>query len=127
MVGWFNLIRVLVNGRIDMSDWRLNYWKEALECALEDIPNELTDEQLTSIAGDLAIASEMEDQASGVTNIPNPLRAEIDNLKRKHEKELQESEAEILAYRTSVAERRGVSLTDVHIKYGKLEVIIYPH
>lgn len=110
-----------------MLDWRLNYWKEALECALEEIPNEFTDEQLIVIAGALADSAEMEDQASGVTNIPNPLRAEIDDLKRKHEKELQESEDEVLAYRTSVAGRRGVSLTDVHVEHGKVEVTIYPH
>lgn len=51
-----------------------NYWKEALEVALDESGcfGALTDAQITDVAEQMKFAAEMESEATGSINIPDP-------------------------------------------------------
>lgn len=86
------------------------YWKEALECALDEagqfgvIPSDKVDE----IAASLTVAAEMESEATGRINIPNPLQSEIENIKRSHVRELADAERREDILKANIARRFNV-------------------
>jgi hypothetical protein len=67
-----------------MSDEsRIAYWVETVEEALAAVGLEATPDQLNQIANDVQIAHECYGMAFGHDSIPNPLAAEIKELKTK--------------------------------------------
>lgn len=90
-------------------DYILDYWIEAVESALEDV-NKLdmfSNDDIKSLAETLQGSSEQESMAFGTEHIPNPLEAEIRNIKSKHKKEIKQYEKRELVYRQNVADRHG--------------------
>lgn len=100
-----------------MRDYKLNYWIEAVSCAFDEynIPH-LPTEAMKRFAEDMQNASEMQGQAFGLDAIPNPKNSEIEELKKKHEKEKKEWEQREMIYKQSVANRRGVNVQNVYIE-----------
>lgn len=92
-----------------MADWRFDYWREAISCALDDndIPHSLTSDQLDTIAKDLVMSADCESQASGTECIPDPRRTEIDELKRKLKREQTKEICENCAGKGRIRERCG--------------------
>ena len=72
-----------------MSD--IKYWREAVDVALDEVGafSLLTTEQREDMAKCLLNSAEMERECSGEYNIPNPMRAEIKELKSKLDVERQ--------------------------------------
>jgi hypothetical protein len=103
-----------------MQDYKLNYWIEALQISLEEsgVFGILSDEVLRNVAKDMIHASEMQSQAFGWDQIPSPAKAEKSETEKRLENRIKELENEILCYRKSVAQRRGVPLEDVYLDYG---------
>jgi len=57
------------------------YWRIAVEESLAEVGIEATSEQIDAIAEDMRTCQEMEYEASGRSQIPNPLQAEVDRQK----------------------------------------------
>jgi hypothetical protein len=99
-----------------------DYWRETIEYALEEAGFEgsMTTEQLNAVADAVRISHEnygMFDGSDAIRApaIPRECQNQIDSLKR----EIARLEGEILCYRKSVAERRRVDVSDVHLdQYG---------
>ena len=64
-----------------------DYWSECVAIALEDARVPATTEQIELIAGAVESAHQNYGMAMGHDCIPNPLRAELDETKRKLELE----------------------------------------
>lgn len=105
-----------------MSNAYVDYWDDALGCALEAVGKfeALTRDERRQVAESLATSAENQSMAFGHDCIPNPKDSEIASLKTQHEREIAEWEAADLAYRTSVARRRGVEPNDVYIRNGRV-------
>ena len=56
------------------------YWKEAVEIAVDELGIDLSDYTLSKLAGYMRDAAEMESEACGYQNIPNPLEKENKEL-----------------------------------------------
>lgn len=83
------------------------YWKEALEIALDEagLFGVIPPDKIEEIACALTFAAEMESEATGRLNIPNPLKAEIDNIKRRHSSELADAERREDSLKGSIGRR----------------------
>lgn len=101
------------------TNHRLNYWIEAVESALEDVNklNMFSNDEIKSLAETLQGSSEQESMAFGTEHIPNPLEAEIRNIKSKHKKEIEQYENREFIFRKNVSDRHGpyVDPGDVYI------------
>ena len=67
------------------EDYKVRYWREALECALDEIgaSDKLTKEEIAAVAASLEASAECQSMAFGYDCIPNPQTLEIEELKRK--------------------------------------------
>lgn len=54
----------------------MSYWRECVECALDEAGVEATEKQLDEIARSIEFAAGMEFEATGREHIPNPLQFE---------------------------------------------------
>lgn len=94
-----------------MSDWREDYWLEALNLAFEyaDV-DALSDEKMKIVAHSLVGSAENESMARAPTPSARDIEnGEIARLKAAHAKEIEALEKRIDIYRKSVARRHGVS------------------
>lgn len=100
-----------------MNDIRLEYWVEAIECALEDIGKEgiLSKTEIKSMAQNLQNSAEQEDMAYGIEHIPNPLLSEIEKLKSEYNNKIIKLEETNLIFRKNVAKRLNVRHEDVYL------------
>ncbi len=101
-----------------------NYWRESLVCALDEAGafGVLTDAQIDIVSRSLMTSAENASTASGADCIPNPLHAEIDQLKRDHarlEKELREDKE---TARREIARVNNVRDDQVIIAGGRVEI-----
>lgn len=103
-----------------MSDYKLNYWIESVACSLEEQGVSLPQETIKAIAKDMINSAECEGMAFGHDAIPDPLNAEIEQLKKGYESRIKELEARDLVFRESVAVRRGVKVENVYIQNGSV-------
>lgn len=102
-----------------------NYWKEALDCALDEagVFDKLNEEEKLKIAKDLQFAAEMESESCGYLNIPNPLNTEIDNLKKKMKDQEDKFQKREWIYQDSIAQKfGGKDRVHVSIRDGMVEV-----
>lgn len=83
----------------------LDYWK----ACLSELDSTLgfSDEQLTQLAKDCESIAEMQSEAEGRHLIPNPLRAEMNELRRKHEREMATAEKNFGVMRGTFARKLG--------------------
>lgn len=67
----------------------MNYWLEALQSSLDEhgVIHDLTKEQLAAVAKDMDFAHQMHGEATGLINIPNPLRLENEKLSKELKRE----------------------------------------
>jgi len=100
------------------------YWEEALEIALEDegASNALTKEQISNIAGALAVSAENEGMAMGHDTIPNPMTADVNALKRELRKAEEEAEKRERIYQSGIARLKNVRPEQVHIDHGQVMI-----
>lgn len=103
-----------------MTDWHFKYWKEATSCALEEIGLELNNESLEIVANNLMLSAELEDESTGQLCIPNPLLTEIENLKKKHKKEIERIEEVEEVYKKHIMSVHNVESHHIQVKYGQL-------
>ncbi len=104
---------------------KLNYWIWAVEGGLEDCgaDGKLTAEEVKSVAEAIMGARENESLATGTECIQNPLRTEIEELKRQREKDRDEADRREGIYQKSIANRYGGSdSVIVRIDGGRVEV-----
>jgi len=110
------------------TDNRLNYWIEAVECALEDANklNMFSNDDIKTLAENISISAEQESMAFGTEHIPNPLETEIQNMKSKHKKEIEQYNHREFIFRKNVSDRHGpyVDPGDVYIDGNN---IVYDH
>lgn len=100
-----------------MSDYKLDYWKEAVSSSLEEnnLLHLVSDEVLKAIAKDMINSAECQSMAFGYDCIPNPAKVEKTAKEKSLEAEIKRLENEILCYRQSVATRRGVPVEQVQL------------
>lgn len=69
------------------EDYKVRYWREALECALDEIGafDKLTKEEIAAVAASLEVSAECQSMAFGYDCIPNPQTLQIKELERKLE------------------------------------------
>ncbi len=82
----------------------MEYWNDCIEEAFCDAEITATKEQIATVVSWVDGAHENYGMASGSEHIPNPMNAEVDELKRKIERVAK-----------GVAQRRNVSTNDVCI------------
>lgn len=92
------------------------YWEYSLSEALEAVGVKLTDEQLTAVAADLCISAEQTSMCFGSDHPQGQRNTELEELKKRYEKQIKELEDRDWIFRKSVAERRGVTPHDVYIE-----------
>lgn len=110
-----------------MSDYKMDYWKEAVSDSLEEqgLLHELPEGAIAQIAKDMINAVECQAMAFGWDCIPNPAIKEKSDEVKRYETKIKELERQIVSYRQSVATRRGVELHQVFMDdYGT--VLISP-
>ena len=98
----------------------MDYWKECVSEAFEDAGLEATDEQIGIVTSWVEGAHENYSLATGQEMIPNPLQSEIERIRGDHRREVEALTKEIDIYKSSVAERRRVSPTDVYTEDGQV-------
>lgn len=109
------------------TDFRFNYWKEALECSLSEAGVTLPDDKVELIAQDMETAHDMYGEATGQSCIPNPLQTEISRLQQQmkdKEKAADEKYERMRDYaRTQVAARNGTDKESVIVwdHYGRVQ------
>jgi hypothetical protein len=101
---------------------RKSYWLACLEEILGEHKVELDPAVVCAIADDLAGCAEMESEALGHTNIPNPLDARIRELEDDREREQKEAADREWLLRSNIARRVGVDPIDVAIHNGRVEI-----
>jgi len=90
-----------------MSD----YWEESLKEIFSDHNLKLTPE----IISDIIMTAEMESEATGMVNIPNPMCSEVDRLKATIREMESAHNNQVSGILKGVASRRNVSVSDVHV------------
>ena len=72
----------------------MNYWLECVESSLDEmgVLDKLTEEQRKQLAEDVETSHSMYGEAHGHHFIPNPLQTEMNNLKQRHKRDLEEAE-----------------------------------
>lgn len=102
------------------------YWKEALEIALDEAGafNALTKEQIETVAQSLGMASQMESEAKGWLNIPNPMKAELDGAEKHANAEKEKSERNLSLAEAAYARKCGFRPDELYFDYrdGRMEV-----
>jgi hypothetical protein len=93
----------------------VDYWEDCITEAMEDAGITATKEQIDTVICWVEGAHENYGMATGEEHIPNPLLAEIKDLKEGHAKEVSDFEAAEYNYRKSVATRRGVPVSSVYM------------
>lgn len=105
-----------------MKDYQFDYWKDALECALDgaDAFLLLTPEQIDAAAKSLVISAENQGMAFGHDVLKNPPdslhKRELEEMRQRHQRELAEFERRERIFRENVARRHGVSASAVEIQ-----------
>lgn len=94
-----------------MSD----YWKECIEESFEDAGISATKEQIDIIVNWAESAHENYGMAHGHEYIPNPMAAEVENIKRDMANLQRNHQIQLDGVRNGVANRRNVDITDVNI------------
>lgn len=105
-----------------MSDYKHEYWREAIEATLGEVDLVATPEQLESIAKSLEAYVENMDLAFGRPE-SSAMRPSYDDMVRKVaslDRDLKDSQQEVACYRRSVAIRRNVPISDVHLENGEV-------
>ena len=93
----------------------MDYWKECIAEAFDDVGIEASKEQIDTVAEWIAGAHENYGMAFGHDCIPNPMESEVEKLKT-HIKKIEEAhENRIIGIKKGVAQRRKVSPYNVHI------------
>lgn len=93
----------------------MEYWKECIAEAFCEAGIEATEEQLDLVTEWVEGAHENYGMATGQECIPNPMESEVNELKRKLQKQDAEHEKMIDGIAKGVAKRRNVSANDVSI------------
>ncbi len=93
----------------------MEYWKECIEEAFSENEIKATDEQIKSVIEWVEGAHENIGMATGSDFIPNPMNAEVDELKAKIKSLESAHEKQINGVLRGVAHRRNVSISDVNI------------
>jgi hypothetical protein len=98
-----------------MPDLQLDYWREALECALDDAGawGLLTDEQLARAAKSLVISAENEGTSSGHDAIPHPALAEAARRCQSHDAEFAELERKLQQRKAVIARILNMCAEDI--------------
>jgi hypothetical protein len=101
----------------------MNYWLEALECSLDEAGciDALTKEQREKVADDLQRAHEMHAEATGELCIPNPVRSELQETLRKHDRELRERDERERLWKRGMAKALGCPERQLYINRGNIE------
>jgi hypothetical protein len=94
---------------------KMEYWTMCIEEALSDAEVLATDTQIKSVAEWVKGAHESHGEATGQHLIPDPINDEIKALTLKIEKMERGYERQLAGIAKGVAQRRGVSVTDVCI------------
>lgn len=100
-----------------MSNYKLDYWKEAVSSSFEENGLPLTDAIIENVAKDMINSAECQSMAFGYDCIPNPAKAEKSAEIKNLESKIKDLEHEIHCYRQSVANRRGVPIQQVHLDH----------
>lgn len=102
----------------------LDYWREALQAALEDVDaiGVLTPEQIDGAAKVLLGARETESQWDGSDCIPNPEIAEAKRARDGYAKKVAQLMEEAHAYKCAFARAIGVEPVRVGMNHGDIEV-----
>lgn len=101
-----------------MQDYKLNYWIEAIQSSADNNNISLPDDIIKKMAVDMVNAAEMQGQAFGHDIIPSPRIAEKDSIVKNMEAKIKYLEAQVMAYKQSVATRRRVSVENVYLENG---------
>ena len=96
----------------------MDYWNECISEAMDESGIVATEAQIKTVADIVSGAHQEYGMAFGHDAIPNPMIAEIEQIKARCYKELAAAEYRENCYRDSVAERRGVSRRDVYLENG---------
>ena len=97
------------------------YWEHTLDELLGNFQEyvNMRSEDRASLAKDFAYSAEMEREANGSCNIPNPLEAEIKRVEDKHKKEIDELEFRERALRKYIiAPYNGNAVVRVSTDFG---------
>jgi hypothetical protein len=103
---------------------RLNYWKACLPEILIDHGLNLPTETTDAIAQDITTCAELESEALGYTNIPNPLTTQIKQLQQQLKDAQAKAETREEAYRKDIAARISprTEPRQVFLKDGQVEI-----
>ena len=97
-----------------MSD----YWQECVEIGLEEAGISATKEQVDILVGSVEGGHEHYGMAHGYDVIESPVRSEIDEIKARHKREIDDLNKEVGCYRAGVARRRNCDPGDVYLEGG---------
>lgn len=100
---------------IAMTDWRTNIWIDTVSEALQPFGVTLTNEQLLAVAESCEITRENWSMCDGSEHIPNPLLAEMDKMKREHNRELSEVQREKQIYKDTLCRVKHAEPSRVYI------------
>jgi rRNA-processing protein FCF1 len=99
---------------------KLDYWTEVLGISLDENGVILTKEQRIAIAKDLMRAAEMESEASGALCIPNPLKAELDEVARNYKEDVRRAEEREAIFRRAYARVCGYDEKRIYLNHGEI-------
>lgn len=104
-----------------MRNYKLDYWLESVSSAFDEynIPH-LPTETMMRFAEDMQNASEMQGQAFGHDAIPSRRNVEQDETVKALQAKIKELESQIMVYKQSVADRRGVRVENVYLDHDKV-------
>ena len=103
---------------------RLNYWKTCLPEILAEHDLNLTTETIDALATDIAQCAELESEALGYTNIPNPLATQVKQLQQQLKDTQAQAEHREETYRKDIAARISprTEPRQVFLKDGRVEI-----
>lgn len=101
-------------------DYKFEYWKEALEIALDEVgaANVLTPEQIEQVAGSLEISADNQGMAFGHDAIPNPMKAEVAAAVRRIDTARKEADDRESALRSQIDDLR-YTIRDLQYKLAE--------
>lgn len=105
-----------------------DYWLEAVSIALNDARIIATPEQIECVAGDMEVCHENYGMAMGHDAIPSHAETEKDREIARLKTQINELEGDIQIFRSSVARRRNVDISQVYLdrswEYGVGHVMV---
>ena len=111
-----------------MIDYRVEYWIEAVECALEGLEKQklLTKDEIKYMAEALQGSAEQESMAFGCDSVSNPLEDRMREMKDKHDKEMQYYIDREYIFRKNFSDGCGprVNPEDIYINGTKVEAYV---